>query len=493
MHAPIHVLRLPLITLTMAGGTAIMLVPGAHALARGDHVTARAFLYGALLSGFLTLLIALAQRGRGATGSTREQLVTLFLAYGLLPVLLALPFGMLAPGATPLRAWFEMVSSITTTGATLWDRTADLSLTLHLWRGLVGWYGGLIAWIAAIAILAPLNLGGYEMRKRAVMPPAAQAEPVRPAELLARAIARLLPVYVGLTAVLWLGLVLGGDDATTGAIHAMGVISTSGITTLTYADHAASGFAGELVVFVFFVFALSRASFARQHPRPALWQDTELRLGLRIIAVFAFVVILRALWLIWQREGTMTEALHALWGILFTVASFLTTTGVESRWWSGIWAEAHVPMPGLVLIALALVGGGVGTAAGGVKLLRIHEVLTHAGRETLRLVEPASVARPAAGRGAVMGWTFFTLFALSALLVMGMLALAPGMQFEGVVLVSLASISTTGQLVLAVTDAPISFDGLTPAAQVIAALAMILGRLEVLALIALFNPDFWRR
>ncbi|MBW7921783.1 MAG: TrkH family potassium uptake protein [Rubellimicrobium sp.] len=488
-----RLLRLPLVTLAMAGGTALMLVPSFHALARGDHATARGFFYGAVLGAFLTLLVALATRGRGATGTAREQLVALFVAYGLLPVLLALPFAALAPGATPLRAWFEMVSSITTTGATLWDRASDLNLSLHLWRGLVGWYGGFIAWVAAIAILAPLNLGGYEMRTRITLPPVAQADTVRPAELLARATGRLAPVYAGLTAVLWLGLVLGGDDATTGAIHAMGVISTSGITPLAYADYAASGFAGELAVFVFFVFALSRATFARPRPAQARWHDTELRLGLRIILVIAGIMLLRALWLIHRHDGGLTEGLHAAWGILFTTASFLTTTGVESRWWPAIWANAHVPVPGLVLVALALVGGGVGTAAGGVKLLRIHEVLTHAGRGTLHLIEPASVARAATGRGAVMGWTFFTLFALSVLIVMGMLSLAPGMQFEGVILVSLAAITSTGQLVLVAADTPISFDGLTPAAQVVAALAMILGRLEVLALIALFNPDFWRR
>jgi len=486
-------LRLPLITLAMAGGTGLMLVPAAHALAQGDHATARGFFYSAVLCGFLTLLVALALRGRAGRGTAREQLVALFVAYGLLPVLLALPFAALAPGATPLRAWFEMVSSITTTGATLWDRTAELGLTLHLWRGLVGWYGGLIAWVAAIAILAPLNLGGYEMRSRAALPPVALADAVGPAELLTRALGRLVPVYAGLTAVLWLGLVLGGDGATVGAIHAMGVISTSGITPLAYADYAASGFAGELAVFVFFVFALSRATFARPRPAPPPWRDTELRLGLRLILVVAGVVLLRALWLVHDGGGGLSAGLRAAWGVLFTCASFLTTTGLESRWWPGIWNNAGVPVPGLVLIALALVGGGVGTAAGGVKLLRIHEVLAHAGRETLRLIEPASVARPAAGRGTIMAWTFFALFALSALIVMGMLSLAPGMQFEGVILVSLAAITTTGQLVLVAADSPISFDGLTPAAQVIAALAMILGRLEVLALIALLNPGFWRR
>src|SRR5690554_2987777 len=142
-----RLLQLPLVTLAMASGAALMLVPAAHAMANGDHVTARVFLYGAVLTGFLTLLVALATRGRALAGTARDQLVALLMTYGALPMLFALPFAALAPGATPLDAWFEMVSSITTTGATLWDRPGDLGLSLHLWRGLVGWFGGLVAWI----------------------------------------------------------------------------------------------------------------------------------------------------------------------------------------------------------------------------------------------------------------------------------------------------------------------------------------------------------
>lgn len=488
-----RLLYLPLITLAMASGAALMLVPAAHALAGGDHATARAFFYSAAMTGFLTLLVALATRGRGPARTARDQLVALFVVYGVLPILLALPFAAVMPEATLPGAWFEMVSSITTTGATLWDRAGDLNLSLHLWRGLVGWFGGLVAWAAAIAILAPLNLGGYEMRVRAALPPVAQANIVTPAELFARHAARLVPVYAGLTALLWLGLVVAGAGATEGAIHAMGVISTSGITPLPHTNLAAGGFGGEVVILAFFVFALSRATFARSRTAPPLWRDSELRLGLRLVLAVTVIVGLRALWLVHGHGGGMADGLRALWGIFFTTASFLTTTGIESRWWPEVWHMSQVPAPGLVLVALALVGGGVGTAAGGVKLLRMHAVLAHAGRETVRMIEPASVARGGVRRGAVMAWTFFALFALSALVVMAMLSLAPGMQFEQALLVSLAAITTTGQLVMMVPDAPVSFSGLTQAAQIIAALGMILGRLEVLALIALFNPDFWHR
>ncbi len=503
-----RILRLPLFVLLMGAGAALMLVPAVHALDRGDHATSRVFLYGAILSGFLALILGLAMRGRRAAMPARGQLLTLFAAYGVLPLMLALPFHAALPGATLGQAWFEMVSSMTTTGATLWDNAADLNLSLHLWRAIAGWFGGFLSWLAAVAILAPMNLGGAELRARVDLPPAAQAQAVLPSDRLARHGARLLPVYAGLTAVLWLGLVLTGDGATVALIHAMGVISTSGISSLGYADYAASGLAGEVVVLAFMVFALSRAAIPTGragHERALPWRDVELRLGLVTIAGVTVLVFARTVWLVHDAGGAdaALRILRAFWGILFTAASFLTTTGFESRYWPGIWTDAGggiaAQVPGLVLIGLALVGGGVGTAAGGVKLLRIHAVLRHAGRETGRLIEPASVGGARRGGGqaaraaAAMAWVFFMLFALAVLSVMMLLALAPGTQFETILLVAVASITTTGQLALTATDAPVSFAGLTAGAQAVAALAMILGRLEMLALVALFNPDFWRR
>ena len=81
----------------------------------------------------------------------------------LLPLVLAAPLVALVPAIGLGGAYFEMLSCLTTTGATLFDRPQLLSEPLHLWRALVGWAGGLIVLVAAFAILAPLNLGGFEI------------------------------------------------------------------------------------------------------------------------------------------------------------------------------------------------------------------------------------------------------------------------------------------------------------------------------------------
>ena len=66
------------------------------------------------------------------------------------------------PDTSLMNAWFEMTSALTTTGATVFD-PARLSDTVHLWRATMGWFGGYLILLGAYAILAPLNLGGFEV------------------------------------------------------------------------------------------------------------------------------------------------------------------------------------------------------------------------------------------------------------------------------------------------------------------------------------------
>ena len=156
-----RLLTFPLI-LILAGVAALaMMIPGLHALVQEEHRVARAFVYSSILGLVLLFLVGLAMAGRATRGNTDLQnLFSLLMAYTLLPLFLALPFYEGIANTSFINAYFEMVSSLTTTGATMFDTPGRLVDSLHLWRGMVGWLGGLLMWIAASAVLAPLHLGG---------------------------------------------------------------------------------------------------------------------------------------------------------------------------------------------------------------------------------------------------------------------------------------------------------------------------------------------
>ena len=148
-------------------------------------------------------------------------------------------------------------------------------------------------------------------------------------------------------------------------------------------------------------------------------------------------------------------------------------------------------------MGLALVGGGVATTAGGVKLLRVFALYRNAVREMEQLVHPNSVSGAGvAGRrlqsgGAFIAWIFFMLFALSFAAVTLALTLV-GVTFDEALVLSIAMLSTTGPLSEVGGEAPIVLMSLSDGAKGILAGAMVLGRLETLAIIALLTPDLWR-
>lgn len=499
---------LPLLVVLIAFTAASMMVPALHAAAIDDLKVARVFFYGCLLFLFLSLVLALAAHGRRPRRPARTQLIALLGAYVILPVMMAVPFYEALEGTRFLNAWFEMVSCLTTTGATVYDNPGRLPPTLHLWRGLVGWQGGFFIWLVAAALLAPMNLGGFEVGSAdgagqgAAVAGAVGFRPRESGDRLILTARALLPVYVGLTILLWLILFLAGAEPMPALVHAMATLSTSGISATGGLGGAGAGLGGELAIALFLVFALSRTTFTNvMSPDLAgrLRADHELRLGLAIVAVVPLLLFLRH-WLGAAEtggEGALLLALKALWGGVFTVLSFLTTTGfvsvdwAEARGWSGL----HTP--GVLLMGLAVLGGGVATTAGGVKLLRVWALFTHSSREIERLVHPSSIggagqtARRLRREGAEIAWIFFMLFALSIALVSSALALL-GLDFETAMVLAVAALSTTGPLTQIAAEAPINLPALSDGAKAIVMVTMVLGRLETLALIALFNPEFWR-
>lgn len=503
-----RLLGFPLI-LVLAGVSALaMFVPALHALVHEAHTVSRSFAWSGLLGLALVGLIALSISGRAERCETsdRDNLLSLCLAFVLLPVFLAVPFYEGLHTTSFLNAYFEMVSSLTTTGATLFDKPSRLPDSLHLWRGMVGWLGGLLMWIAASAVLAPLNLGGFEVT--------ATAEPgqgdtrldrferANSGKRLAQVTYTLAPLYVGLTGVLWLFLAVTGDRPIVALIHAMSTLATSGISPVGGVQNAGSGIGGEMIIFFFMIFALSRMTFSSDtitSGRPGVIHDPEFQLGMILVLGVPLLLYARHWWGAFdaQQLEDVPSAITALWGGLFSVLSFLSTTGFESAYWDEARSWSGLNTTGILLLGLALIGGGVATTAGGVKLLRVYALYLNSQRELERLVHPSSIGRKGARtrrirrQGAFVAWIFFMLFAMTLALVTVVLA-ALGQGFEQALILSIAALSTTGPLTQVAGDAPINLVQMGSAAKLVFCAAMVLGRLEMLAIIALINPGLWR-
>ncbi|MFN3937249.1 MAG: TrkH family potassium uptake protein [Gemmobacter sp.] len=504
-----RLLDLPFLVILMGIGAAAMYVPAVHALAIRQHAVSRAFFYSGTLFLILAAMLAIATLNHRPRNAVRSHLVALPLAYLLLPVMLTVPFVEAVRDTTFLNAWFEMVSCFTTTGATLYDAPGRLPPSVHLWRGLVGWMGGFFVLVTAAAILAPLNLGGFEVLEpgsvgRSGLGVGQVDRLADPSDRLVHHTIVLLPAYAGVTAVLWVGLLIAGDSGLVALMHAMAVLSTSAISPLPQGITAApSGFAGEVLVFLGLCVAVTRRSLpggVRIDSRPQLRRDPEIRMAMFFCLTVPAALFLRH-WL-GAIDSDLPDdaamAVEALWGAAFTVLSFLTTTGFESAGWHDARIWSGLETPGLILLGLAMMGGGVATTAGGVKLFRVYALYKLGRREMERLAEPHSVggggviARRLRNEGAFLAFIFFMLFALTLGAMNLALALA-GLGFERALVLSVAALTTTGPLAHAATGAVQGYGALGDAAKIILAAGMVLGRLETVVLLALLLPRTWRR
>lgn len=492
--------ELPLLVVLLGLSGAIALIPALYALGADDLKHARDFFYSALILFVLTVMLGIATAAYTPRDPARSHLAALVAAYVVLPFTLALPLVESLPDTSLTNAWFEMVSSFTTTGASVYDpdRLAD---TVHLWRATVGWFGGFLTLLAAYAILAPLNLGGTEVSSgripgRGGIGNGQVARVADPALRLTRFALMLFPAYAALTFLLWCALLVLGDRGITALIHAMGTLSTSGITGRDAFAAAPSGIPGEMLIFLCLMFAVTRRALPgvrlAENRRPLL-QDPELRLAALIVVSVTLLLFLRHWFVVGDADATSPSALSSFWGILFTAASFLTTTGYVSSDWQTASQWSGIGTPGLVLLGLAIVGGGTATAAGGVKLLRVYALLRQGERELEKIIHPNSIGRGGAETrrltrdGAQFAWVFFMLFATSIAVVSALLLLAE-VEFEQTMVLAIAALTTTGQLAELGAADPILYGDLTAPVKIILGIAMVVGRLETLALLALILP-----
>lgn len=490
----------PVILLLLA--SALMLVPALHGARLENWPVARGFLDHAVFFGLIGVILGLATMNRRPRVPARYHLLTLLLAYLLLPLVLAAPMVHLVPGLGVGGGYFEMLSCLTTTGATLFDRPQLIAEPLHLWRALVGWMGGLMVLVTAFAVLAPLNLGGFEIGAGARVEEGGRSGTIDEASRRILRVARqIAPVYAGLTAALALGLIVAGDRPFVAVCHAMGTISTSGVSPVGGIGGARSGRFGEVAIALFLLPAVSHqiASFGlRRRGVPRL---TDPQIQLMLISVLGVTVMLflrsfaGAAGI--DRQDNVAAALQAVWGSIFTTLSFLTTTGFESHDWRAMQLWADLPNPATILLGLAIMGGGIATTAGGVKLLRLYALYRHGLRELDRLIHPSAIGRRGQGDrlisegGPRIAFIFLMLFLISLALAMIGLA-ATGLSFERSLGVAVAGLTTTGPAVQ-VLGTGISYRELNGVAQAVFCVAMIVGRMEALVIIALFNPSYWQR
>ncbi|MEM8985963.1 MAG: potassium transporter TrkG [Pseudomonadota bacterium] len=439
--------------------------PAAAAAYAGEN--AGAYLSASAVAAFCGGALIIAARGVLARGYFRETLLLLIVAWPLIAIFAAIP--LMLQGLTAAEAFFDALSALTTTGGWISDDIARATRSGTLWRAQLQWFGGFLSICAAVAVFARADFVGVQMPR----PPFARGDDGASLRAVRRAAGLFAPLYISITLFCFAGLILTGVPAFDAACLAMSTVATGGFAP---AEGGVSSYgpAGMAVIFIFMLMGsasfVAFSRFASGGRRMAAERDKET--GLFLLAVFGFAMF------IWLASGD--EA--ALFQSFFEAASFLSTSAFAAQ-------GAQTPL--VAALVASVIGGAAVSTAGGFKIIRWFVVFQRTGSEIWKLIHPKGVAITE-GRGrAVLGvWIYFITFTM-ALAALVLIIAGFGHGFDTASVVAVAAISNAGPLIALAPDGGAYGDFSTPL-QLVLCGAMILGRLETAAALALVNIAFWR-
>lgn len=489
---------LPLFFQVFALTCFLMLIPSIYAVFVENFKEARVFFYTSLTGFLIFALVNLATSNRNLKETGTIQIISIILLFFLLPVFLAVPNWIILPNAIFIDAYIDMVGAFTTTGLPVFENDI-LPKSLHLWRALIGWFGGGLIWIVAFVILLPASLGGFDIFSSKKI----SSNLNRSLTLNERSVTlikvsqKLIPIYISLTIILWCILTGLGTDGYTSLVRALSILSTSGISGPQKFEMDEAGFFGEVVVALFLLLALSNNFFYTFYGKSKMKKvtfDKELCLGLSLVLTFTLLLYFKQITQttsFLNFKEVILSGLKLVWGNFFTALSFITTNGYVSSYWSGASSASGTPHITIIFLGLCLFGGGLATTAGGIKLFRISILFSAFSNETAKLLHPSSINRKNNGLkvfevSVFMAWIFFMLFFVSLAVLTIILAMF-GLNFDDSITLAVACLTTTGPLIEIIGYKSLLPMDLSYFAKLVLTIGMVLGRLEILVALSVIT------
>lgn len=475
---------LVVIGLLLTALAALMAVPAAVDQIIGSARDAQGFAASAVITLFFGISLVLAARVRDMSLDTRQTFFTTAVGWIVIAAFSALPMLMSGMPLRPVDAFFEAMSGLTTTGATVITHLDQAPPGLLLWRALLEWMGGLGTIVMAAMVLPTLQIGGMEIFRMETSEAAERALP-----RVAQIATGIGIIYVSLTAIFATIFWYLGMTGLEGVVHAMTAISTGGFST---SDQSIGHFhSAGIDIFATVAMAIGGLPFVllfqalRGNPG-RLFRDGQFHWYLGVVVTA--IVVMTA----WEMHRSTASLATALRESAFDTISIITGTGFTTTGytnWGGLAAVA--------LLFFMVVGGCAGSTTGGIKIFRFQVIYETARAQVNRLIQPNGVFLPYFNdkpipdevADAVMG--FFFLFAVT----FGFLTLGlslQGLDFLTSVSASAGAISNAGLGLGDLVGPGRTFAALPDGAKWLLMAGMWLGRIEIYTGLVLFAPAFWR-
>ncbi len=450
-------------------------------LNEGNH----SFLSASFVTVFVGVLFILANLEKEFKLNLRQTFLFSSLAWIMVALFGSLPFLLATQNFSFSEAFFESMSGITTTGATIISDLDNSPKSILLWRAIMQWLGGIGIVVMAITILPLLKVGGMQLFK---MEGPDSTEKILPRTVEVATI--IISTYIILTLFCSFFYWFFGMTVFDSLSHAMTTIATGGFSTHNDSIGFFKNSNIEIVASIFIILGsipfISYLKFAKGNKK-IFFKDVQIKGLIKLLLISVIVMFLYLLFI--NYESSLLDKIRVA---SFNVISILSGTGYVTDDF-GLWGKFSL----IFFLFLMFIGGCAGSTACGIKIFRLQMLLIFLKNQIRKIVSPNSVIiskynNQKISDNFINSVIIFIFTFLFIFLIIAMLLSISGLDFITSISGAASAISNVGPGLGDIIGPNGNYKEIPDIAKWILSVGMLLGRLELFAVLVLFFPSFWR-
>jgi len=443
------------------------------------------FLSSAFVTIFIGVLLILANLQKDYQLNLQEAFIFSTLSWVFVALFGSIPFMLSTLNLSLSESFFESMSGITTTGSTVISDLDNTPKSILLWRAIMQWLGGIGIIVMAITVFPLLKVGGMQLFKTESSHDTEKIFP-RTAEVAKT----IISTYLVLTFLCGFFYWSFGMSFFDSVAHSMTTIATGGFSTHTESIGYFKNSGIEIIATVFIILGsipfISYLKFVRGNSK-IFFQDVQIK-GLIYLLLLSILIMLLYLFFT-NHEGSLLDGLRIS---SFNVVSILSGTGYVTDDF-GLWGNFSL----IFFLFLMFVGGCAGSTTCGIKIFRLQILFLFFQNQIKKLIYPNSVSvikynAQKISNNFITSIIVFVFSYLFLFMILAVLLSITGLDFVSAISGAATSISNVGPGLGDMIGPNGNFREVSDASKWLLSFGMLLGRLEMFAVLVLFFPSFWK-
>lgn len=444
------------------------------------------FFLCSLITFFIGLVLYYSFRREKIVIKVRQAFVLTILSWIIIALFASLPFVFTSANLNYTDSFFESISGITTTGATVIKNLDTLGHGILIWRSLLQWFGGIGIIVLAMAILPTLQIGGMQLLHMEQDDPYEKTLPK-----VNQFVIEIFILYTLLTLVCAVLYYIFGMNSFDSITHAMTTISTGGFSTHNDSFAFFNSIKIESIGVLFMIIgSLPFVVFLKfiHGERKSIFKDDQIKL---FFLILIFLILITTLWLKYNFYND--NIFYNLRISMFNITSVLTGTGFSSSNYN-LWGSFGL----VIMIIIMFIGGCAGSTTGGIKIFRLQLLFRGAKTQIKKLTQPHGVFITSFNGRSVTDETYNSImgffFIYILIFILASIALSFfNLDFLTSFSAAASAISNVGPGLGSNIGPSSNYSALPEGAKWILSFTMLIGRLELFTFLVILSLSFWKK